>query len=490
MKKLSQSDAEFFKRVYDSAFLNPFTAQRLSSDASALGKDGAASSFEYLGELLSMLDKRLSQAFPVSGSQLISHYSAPDAKLLEVALLFQLLHRHREGLDSYIRAQSLETDRILPADCAKPIFSSLRQHGIATDRAESYVSIIFQMRRAYYFISKGLMGDCPSMRNLRTTLWNAVFTCDTLMYFDFLRNRMEDFSTLLLGETGTGKGAAAQAMGLSGYIPYRSESGVFSENFAKAFLAINLSEFAENLIESELFGHKKGSFTGAVGDHAGIFSRCSRHGAIFLDEIGDISEQVQIKLLHVLQHRNFSPVGGHEILRFGGRVIAATNQDLAKRRKEGKFRNDFYYRLSSSRIELPTLRERIRENPSELGLLLLETVRRLTGEENREMASNIEEALRRDLPGDYPWPGNVRELEQAARSVILTGGYPGEDAGILPKNEDAGLSRCLRGEMTIDELLSWYCGRLYSKLGSYGAVASRVKADWRTVKQRIESKGQ
>ena len=115
------------------------------------------------------------------------------------------------------------------------------------------------------------------------------FTRDILFYQQHLTGRMEDFSTLILGDTGTGKGTAASAIGRSGFIPFNEKTGTFSESFTKAFVSINLSQFPEGIIESELFGHRKGAFTGAVEAHEGMFDTCSPHGSIFLDEIGDIS---------------------------------------------------------------------------------------------------------------------------------------------------------------------------------------------------------
>ncbi|MBI4603507.1 MAG: sigma 54-interacting transcriptional regulator [Planctomycetes bacterium] len=258
-------------------------------------------------------------------------------------------------------------------------------------------------------------------------------------------DRMEEFSTLLLGETGTGKGTAAAAIGRSGFIPFDERKGRFAESFAGAFVAINLSQFPEGLIESELFGHRKGAFTGAVEDHEGVLTLSSPHGAIFLDEIGEVSAPVQIKLLQVLQDRVFSPVGSHETRRFQGRVVAATNATLEELRRRGTFRDDFFYRLCSDTITVPPLRQRLAEDPGELDELVAHVLRRVTGTESAEVAGRVREAMEGCLPARYPWPGNVRELEQCIRSVLLTGRYDPDLRAAAPdlrsallKDMDAG----------------------------------------------------
>jgi transcriptional regulator with PAS, ATPase and Fis domain len=147
------------------------------------------------------------------------------------------------------------------------------------------------------------------------------------------------------------------------------------------------------LIESELFGHRKGAFTGAVEAHEGIFARCSAHGAIFLDEIGDVSVPIQIKLLHVLQDRTYSPVGSHEKLRFSGRIIAATNKSLDELRAGGQFRNDYFYRLCADILEVPSLQQRIQEDPAEMNDLVSLIVARITG----ESAPKVRAMIRRQL---------------------------------------------------------------------------------------------
>src|SRR5690606_26738023 len=204
-------------------------------------------------------------------------------------------------------------------------------------------------------------------------------------------------------------GQAAAAIGRSGFVPFDEAKGAFAASFTELFVPINLSQFPETLIESELFGHKKGAFTGAVDSHAGVFSRCSPNGAIFLDEIGEVSIPVQIKLLRVLQDRVFTPVGSHEERRFEGRVIAATHRDLTRLREQKTFRDDFYYRLCSDVIEMPPLRERLAEEPRELDVLLEHLVRRIVGVPDAEVVALVKNAIHSGIPEGYRWPGNVRE---------------------------------------------------------------------------------
>jgi transcriptional regulator with GAF, ATPase, and Fis domain len=290
---------------------------------------------------------------------------------------------------------------------------------------------------------------------------------------------MEDFSTLLLGETGTGKGAAAAAIGRSGFIPFNPKTQRFEESFTRAFISINLSQYPETLIESELFGHRKGAFTGAVEKHDGLFARCSPHGAIFLDEIGDVSIPVQIKLLQVLQERTFSAVGSHEKIRFKGRVIAATNKPIDQLRLNGSFRDDFYYRLCSDLIVVPPLRQRIREAPSELENLIFHLVKRICGTGIKLPVLRI---LKETCGKNYAWPGNVRELEQAIRRILLTGTYAGDSiTQPTQKKQPHQL-----GDLTARELVEKYCCDLYEIYENYGEVARKTGLDWRTVKRNIQ----
>jgi len=297
---------------------------------------------------------------------------------------------------------------------------------------------------------------------------------------------MEDFATIFEGETGTGKGSAAAAIGRSAFIPYDRKKGRFVENFAETFIAINLSQYPESLIESELFGHRKGAFTGAVADHRGLFARCRRHGALFLDEIGDISISTQIKLLQVIQERTFMPVGSHDQKRFAGRVIAATNRPIIELRRKKQFRDDFYYRLCSDIIIVPTLRQRIEETPAELDQMVNLLVLRMTGREMPSKTDMILETLKKDLPKEYSWPGNVRELEQAVRSILLKSHYHG-DAMVTDVNlEDALVQKIYAGTLEAKELLNHYCRLLYRRYGTYEEVARRAKFDPRTVKKYLQ----
>jgi transcriptional regulator with GAF, ATPase, and Fis domain len=296
---------------------------------------------------------------------------------------------------------------------------------------------------------------------------------------------MEDFSTLLLGETGTGKGSAAQAIGKSGFLPFDPKRGRFAESFARAFVSLNLAEFPESLLESELFGHEKGAFTGAVARREGALARCSPHGAILLDEIGELAAPVQVKLLRVLQERAFTPVGGTRSRRFRGRVIAATNRRLDELRG-GILRDDFFYRLCSDVIVVPPLRQRLEEAPGELEALCERVLTGLLGPEARTLVAPVCTALAREPGPRYPWPGNVRELEQAVRRVLLTGRYERAAPADRGAPLEPFLAAVQAGTLDADTLLATYCARIFAATGSYAAVAQRTRLDRRTARRYIE----
>ena len=211
-------------------------------------------------------------------------------------------------------------------------------------------------------------------------------------------------TVLITGESGTGKEVVARYIhDLSG----RADAG---------FQSINCGALPEGLLESELFGHVKGSFTGAVKDKAGLFTAAAG-GTFFLDEIGETTPATQVKLLRVLQHREVIPVGATDAQPIDTRIIAATNRDLEEEIKRGGFRRDLFYRLNVIAVQLPPLRDRADDV-----LLLAESFLQRSSELRGEATKRLDDAAAEVLQG-YQWPGNVRELENALeRAVILTSG--------------------------------------------------------------------
>jgi transcriptional regulator with AAA-type ATPase domain len=472
---------EFFKMAESAAFTNPFSDERVEIDRKIIGAPEKASWDQMQEPLFQCLEKNI-QGLENIKSVIAVRESDAAARAVAVSVLFYVFYQVQQKFDALIEEQMAAGDESCAAPFAFDCLEKLTGYGFPRDEACRYIGIFYQIRRAFFFISRGLVGDSHCMKRLRAKLWDNIFTHDISWYERCLWNRMEDFSTLLLGETGTGKGAAAAAIGRSGFIPFNPNTQKFTESFTRAFISINLSQYPEALIESELFGHRKGAFTGAIEKHDGLFARCSPHGAIFLDEIGDVAIPIQIKLLQILQERTFSPVGSHEKLRFEGRVIAATNKSIDVLRREGTFRDDFYYRLCSDLITVPPLRQRIREVPRELEMLANHLMRRICGSDwSFPMVGKLKECVSKN----YAWPGNVRELEQAIRRIMLTGTYVGDTAAA--PTEEIALSQAIEGgTLTAKELVQKYCVDLYETYGNYGEVARRTGLDWRTVKRNIE----
>ncbi|MBN1140472.1 MAG: sigma-54-dependent Fis family transcriptional regulator [Deltaproteobacteria bacterium] len=484
--QLTPGQRAFFSDLARTAFCNPFSAQRQELDLKLSGADPRLDRIAITRAAMARIKERVAELEATGGGD-FTRFAAQDAAILRTSFLFEIFHDFMGEFDDHIRSQLQAGDKTVPLPCAGKALAAFAHRGFAEPEAHRYLAFFFQLRRAFFFINRDLVGDSPCMNAFRCRLWNNLFTHDIQWFEGYLWDRMEDFSTLLLGETGTGKGAAAAAIGRSGHIPFDAKSGRFSECFTRNFISCNLSQFPESLLESELFGHKKGAFTGAVADYQGIFARCSRHGAIFLDEIGDLAVPVQIKLLQILQERSFSPVGGHDRLRFSGRVIAATNRPIQRLRREGKFRDDFYYRLCSDVIEVPSLRQRIGEHPAELRVLLERVLERIVGGSRPELAQALGEILERTLGRAYPWPGNVRELEQAVRRILLSGEYQGEIAEASAPDADLFAQKVGRGELTAAELVASYCDMLHQRHGSCEKVARIAGLDRRTVRKHLDS---
>ncbi|MEP6494122.1 MAG: sigma-54 dependent transcriptional regulator [bacterium] len=217
-----------------------------------------------------------------------------------------------------------------------------------------------------------------------------------------------DSTVLIQGESGTGKEVIAR---------YIHELSVRSEG---PFLSINCGALPEGLLESELFGHVKGSFTGAIRDRPGLFTAATK-GTFFLDEIGETTAATQVKLLRALQHREVIPVGSTDAVAVDTRVVAATNRDLDEEIRVGNFRSDLYYRLNVISLHLPPLRQR-RDDIPLLAEHFLQRIASLRSEPVKHITDGALEVL-----SEYAWPGNVRELENALeRAIILT---PGDEIG-------------------------------------------------------------
>jgi two-component system response regulator PilR (NtrC family) len=255
-----------------------------------------------------------------------------------------------------------------------------------------------------------------------------------------------DSTVLVTGESGTGKEMAAKAV------------HALSHRRDHAFVSINCAALPENLLESELFGHVRGAFTGAVTDKRGLFET-AQAGTILLDEVGEMSPWTQVKLFRVLQERTIRRVGGTEEIPVDVRILAATNQDLKKRIEEGKFREELFYRLNVISFEMPPLRKRTEDIPLMISHFLQKHCEKL-GRKMKRLTPEVVGILE-----SYPWPGNVRELENVIerivaveeRETITAGCLPTEILGTRPKGDDqAVLEPGFNLEIYLDHIAKKY----------------------------------
>ena len=247
-----------------------------------------------------------------------------------------------------------------------------------------------------------------------------------------------DATALITGDSGTGKGVIAR------FIHERSTRR------RSPFVSVNCAGLPEGVLESELFGHERGAFTGAVRQRIGRFEQ-ARDGTIFLDEIGTADARVQQRLLRVLQERCFERVGGTHTLTNDARVVAATNVNLQAEVEAGRFREDLYYRLHVVPIEVPTLRERREDIPQLLKHFLRQHAERVDGITDAAIACLV----------DYPWPGNIRELENTIERMVVLAHSKQLDVSDVP-----------------EEILHWRAGSDVERLNDLGSVTYREAREW------------
>jgi two-component system, NtrC family, response regulator HydG len=320
----------------------------------------------------------------MDGLELLKRIRAQDAALPVIVVtafgdVSTAVQAMREGADDYLTkpidfdALSLVIDRVLQRRDMRAERDSLREQlrGMEGDGLEGMIGASSAMQRIYRMARRVAAAKA---------------------------------TVLITGESGTGKGEVARALHAKG----ARASG--------PFVALHCAALAESLLESELFGHEKGAFTGADRRRQGRFEQADG-GTLFLDEVGEIPPGTQVKLLRVLQERTFERVGGNEPIKVDVRLIAATNRDLAEDVREGRFREDLYYRLNVVHIDMPPLR--VREGNV---LLLANHFLRRFAEDNRKRIDGFTDAARAKILG-HRWPGNVRELENAIeRGVVLCDG--------------------------------------------------------------------
>ncbi|MBI1784036.1 sigma-54-dependent Fis family transcriptional regulator, partial [Candidatus Sumerlaeota bacterium] len=481
---LTATRRALLEKIRRVVFTNPFSAERPKLDAEILGRSmdtpqrpiswNPRKTEHATAQQIAALARRELEAIPADERKRILSASDADALFIRDVICFLLFHEYYSQMDELIE-RTLATESAEAHKQPVPFYVSFeREMGrwfeIRDDAAMNadepgveghwvidrqwiarIFAICYQIRRAYYFVYTQIVGTSPAMMRLREAVWEAIFTRNLEWYWRFLLGRMADFSTLITGPTGSGKEQVGVAICRSQYLPFNPATKKFETDDRALFLPINLAALSPTLMESELFGHVKGAFTGAVEEREGLMSSCSPHGGVFLDEIGELAPESQVKLLRVLQTRTFFPLGGRKIRRFEGRIVSATNQDVPRLVADGKMREDFYYRLSACQIRTPSLRERFEEDEGEIEQLTTFLLRRMLETEQPDLEAHIIESARAATKQGRPWRGNVRELEQFIRQhltgqavmladpldrVELRGGVP----------EWAG--RAARGEMT------------------------------------------
>jgi hypothetical protein len=495
----------FASAVSRIAYDNPFSPERVESDRVALGAEfveggpawipggGSVEAQRFHRErpnVIRLRDLSWQTALSVV-ARLEDARAAPTGEelaLYEDVCLYALFARYELSLYELVVDESDEPRKahFYPAFARDfdRLLSKKRVPFPSGLGAADAFAFFFQIRRAFHYIYRYLSGISRPIAELRAETWHSVFTHDLRRYRSGLHRHMADIPTLIVGPTGTGKDLVAQAIGYSRYLPFDAAEQRFVAAFSGQYHPLNVSALSRGLIESELFGHRRGAFTGALEPHRGWLEQCGPHGSVFLDEVGDLDPDLQVKFLRVLQTRSFQRLGETKARVFPGKLLAATHRDLDRGLSEGWFREDLYYRLCADRIQTPSLRERIEAEPNELALMVEVLSERVAGTEHGAVvAREVLAWIERELGEHYGWPGNVRELEQCVRNVLIRGRYRPPHRVAAPAALDRAL---LESGLSSEALLDRYAALVYDQTGSYVEAGRRLGVDRRTIKERAE----
>lgn len=319
-----------------------------------------------------------------------------------------------------------------------------------------------------------IVGISPAIRSLRAAAWAAAFG-DRLDRTLALGSMLQSTPVLILGETGSGKELIAQALCAAAPGAWSNRGG-YAAGHADA---VNLASLPDDLIFSALFGHRRGAYTGAGGDRAGVLEQCDG-GAVFLDEVADLPLKAQVALLRSLQEGRVRPLGADVDVAAAPRVISATHRDLTAAVARGTFRIDLYYRLSSVVLQVPPLRERTEDLP-----LLAETILRAVEPELRPVILERFQGFLAGPGADYRWPGNVRELAAVLRTLAL---------GLEPRLLDLADTRrpdlplaIQDGDWTLDEVKRWYVRQVAELHPTRAAAARQLDIDRGTLRTLLKT---
>jgi DNA-binding NtrC family response regulator len=494
MGVFSSRERHFLSAVANIAYSNPFLPERIVFEKEALGREfkgagpiwsasvddpeatppNVTAIYAKLGDAVEIAHKKLAASVDLDREELRIYEESVHY------LLYQRYYRDFIGSNckcSFYRRFLEDWTRLcrLPGKSFESILNPA--HVFACFR---------QIQRAFHHIYNNIIGNSMPAARLRASVWQSIFTLDMRRYRRTMYKRMGDFPTLITGPSGTGKELIARAIAGSRYVPFEPDRMEFVDPRTESFIAINVAALSPALVEAELFGHRRGSFTGAISDRKGWLETCPAFGSVFLDELGEMDLSLQVKLLRVLETRRFAAVGDTALREFRGKLIAATNRDLPREIEGGRFREDLYYRLCADLIRTPSMAEQIRDSPGVLRELLQYMTRRTAGEEAIDCLPEVEAWIRGHMPKAYAWPGNYRELEQCVRNIIIRGSYRPAVRSSEPPDEQDWIRRFHEGTIAADELMARFVARVYAETGSYEETARRLSLDRRTVKAKVE----